>query len=225
MKDTESKEVELKPCPFCGIYPKTFKLDDLTEMASCCGCVIKLSTWNKRPQENNLVPLDEEEVANALVDAHGILNKHLLKKEYYLPYAKTICAKFGKDNNGIVSQDPLWEYCIHQDDCVAGQCRAGRPTKDGGYESLYGYGSNEKWYPREEYPECTCGLDRLMKERQFSPQPPKERKVSLEEIEAVISRCHAKNMNLGFGARKNEIQMDGIVAQAILSLLNATEGR
>lgn len=58
----------------------------------------------------------------------------------------------------------LAEFAVHDRDCVAGQCHGGRPTDDGGYERCYGYGSNEKWYPRGEYPPCTCGLTALLKE-------------------------------------------------------------
>ena len=55
----------------------------------------------------------------------------------------------------------VFEYAEHDDDCICGQFRHGRPTEDGGYETLYGYGSNEKWYQRGERPKCTCGLDEL----------------------------------------------------------------
>lgn len=52
----------------------------------------------------------------------------------------------------------LAEYVDHAQKCLRSQWRQGRPTEDGGYETQYGYGSNEKWYQRGEYPGCTCGL-------------------------------------------------------------------
>ena len=58
----------------------------------------------------------------------------------------------------------LETYGLHGVACMAGQSRAGRPTEDGGYETLYGYGKNEKWYKRGEFPECTCGLSEALKE-------------------------------------------------------------
>ena len=52
----------------------------------------------------------------------------------------------------------LVDYGAHEHHCLLSQCRAGRPTKDGGYESLFGHGTQEKWYQRGESPPCTCGL-------------------------------------------------------------------
>ena len=123
---------------------------------------------DKFGKDNNaLVPLDEEEVANALVDAHGILNKHLLKKEYYLPYAKTICAKFGKDNS---------EFGHSGDKTVS------------------------------SYPED-------------NQQPPKERKVSLEEIDLRVLLS-----NYDGSYHRDSDYIRGL-SKAILSLINATEER
>ena len=58
----------------------------------------------------------------------------------------------------------VFDYCIHDRDCIAGQWRQGKPTEDGDYLSLFGYGKNEKWYSRnkKEKPECSCGLDSLI---------------------------------------------------------------
>jgi hypothetical protein len=55
-------------------------------------------------------------------------------------------------------REALDNYGDHSAGCVVGEFRAGRPTADGGYESLYGYGKNEKWYQRDEELVCTCGL-------------------------------------------------------------------
>lgn len=59
-------------------------------------------------------------------------------------------------------RDALYEYGVHGVRCLAGQRRAGRPTVDGGYETLYGYGVHERWYPSGESPECTCGLNAVL---------------------------------------------------------------
>ena len=50
----------------------------------------------------------------------------------------------------------LAEWVEHDGDCILRSYHAGRPTSDGGYEMLYGYGKDEKWY--RETPECTCQL-------------------------------------------------------------------
>lgn len=69
-------------------------------------------------------------------------------------------------------RDALETYGLHGVDCMAGQSRAGRPTEDGGYETLYGYGKNEKWYKRGEFPDCTCGLEEAL--TQLKPEGDKE---------------------------------------------------
>jgi len=57
--------------------------------------------------------------------------------------------------------DELIEYCNHGRDCVAGEWREGKPTENG-YETLYGYGKNAKWYKENEKPKCTCGLKAIV---------------------------------------------------------------
>ena len=57
----------------------------------------------------------------------------------------------------------LLDYAEHKQTCICSPWRHGRPTKDGGYETLYGHGANEKWYQKGETPECTCGLDDIIK--------------------------------------------------------------
>lgn len=61
----------------------------------------------------------------------------------------------------IVSK--ILEYVEHESSCICSQGRAGRPTTDGGYETLYGYGNKERWYKRGEEPECSCGLNETIK--------------------------------------------------------------
>ena len=53
-------------------------------------------------------------------------------------------------------------YCEHDKRCVCSQWRQGRPTEDGHYETLYGYGKNEKWYRDNEEPKCSCGLTKYI---------------------------------------------------------------
>ena len=64
-------------------------------------------------------------------------------------------------------QEALCNYGCHDEDCVAGQWRAGRPTDDGGYETLFGYGKQEKWYQRGQWPECTCGFADALKQSEL----------------------------------------------------------
>lgn len=48
-------------------------------------------------------------------------------------------------------------YTQHERDCILSAGSAGRPTKDGGYETKYA----GKWYqsrPVDKTPKCTCGL-------------------------------------------------------------------
>ena len=49
----------------------------------------------------------------------------------------------------------LVEYCRHFPWCPLAQWSQGRPTKDGGYETMYA----GKWYRGDDKPACTCGLD------------------------------------------------------------------
>lgn len=53
--------------------------------------------------------------------------------------------------------EALATYGEHDHSCLLSQCSAGRPTKDGGYEHMFG----DKWYPRGEGPPCTCGLSEV----------------------------------------------------------------
>ena len=56
--------------------------------------------------------------------------------------------------------DELFEWAEHDRDCIISSQRAGRPTPDGGYEMLFGYGKQEKWY--RETPKCTCSLGKIL---------------------------------------------------------------
>ena len=151
MTDTERKEVELKPCPFCGCnFPE--KLTGMGEYWIKCpkcnsSCDMKsnaddcVNAWNKRPQDNNthkctcnrhpdsaftvrvkneipycprcggivwpkidnntLVPLDVEKLALAIGE-YEIYTTTDNWKPSPRDKAKMICAKFGKDNSGMV---------------------------------------------------------------------------------------------------------------------------
>ena len=58
--------------------------------------------------------------------------------------------------------EKMLEFTEHDKDCLCAQSHQGRPTADGGYETLYGYGKEERWYQRDEKPECSCGLSKLL---------------------------------------------------------------
>ena len=216
MTDTERKEVE-ELAQLIAVYAFEFPhlKQDNPEFALCMEEYIakRLNEqgYSKRHQDNNaLVPLDEEEVANALVDAHGILNKHLLKKEYYLPYAKTICAKFGKDNSGMVLDEKelslLFDMLkMHKVNYLPELLT--QPTGIIGIDQAFS--TFKIWLSK------------------LSQQPPKERKVSLEEIKDALFYV-ATNAKQKAGSIKTHVNIEGDlleISARILSLLNATEER
>lgn len=57
-------------------------------------------------------------------------------------------------------RDALEEYAVHDSQCILSQGHAGRPTDDGDYETKFG----DKWYRRDKWPECTCGLSAVLSE-------------------------------------------------------------
>ena len=50
------------------------------------------------------------------------------------------------------------EFVCHDPSCPLSQWSQGRPTEDGGYETMYA----GKWYRGEDKPTCTCGLNALL---------------------------------------------------------------
>lgn len=77
--------------------------------------------------------------------------------------AAMIADLFLKDRRRILERvRKLTAYTAHESSCLCSQWRQGRPMADGGYETLYGYGKNEKWYQRGEYPPCSCGLNAII---------------------------------------------------------------
>ena len=124
MTDIERKEVELKPCPFCGVEPKINSLRtgfSVFHKVSCIMAIGKvkypqplnefmIKAWNKRPQENNaLVPLDEKELFKVVISQIPIDHSRLShtsidflerkREEHAKLICSLICSKFGKDNN------------------------------------------------------------------------------------------------------------------------------
>ena len=214
---------ELKPCPFCGTIPilKEIGLDGWR--IYCCrygdarGCLTfgdsimsrkeMVKAWNTRPQDNNaLVPLDEDIVGLFL---YRIISDKIgleLLKEYWTAkhiqtetklnaskYAKMLCAKFGKDNSGMVSLELIKEL-----------------------ELLKSYFEDRMEVVLHRNDIKWKAIDDFLISAQ---QPPKERKVSLEDIQNVIyfeNRKQSKYLSM--------IDIHNI-AEAILSLLNATEER
>ena len=65
----------------------------------------------------------------------------------------------------IKARKELFEYCVHDNNCLCSQWRHGKPTDDGDYLSQFGYGNNSKWYSRnkKEKPICSCGLSAQLK--------------------------------------------------------------
>ena len=56
-----------------------------------------------------------------------------------------------------MTEEALDNYGQHEKDCLCAQYQAGRPTADGGYETLFGFGKDERWYQKGEWPNCSCG--------------------------------------------------------------------
>ena len=89
-------------------------------------------------------------------------------------------------------RDALLNYGEHDKNCILSVCHAGRPKEGGGYECLYGYGENKKWYDDKELPKCECGLDEAL----LTPQPSLSKKVMtvIETAKVVIERTASPGM-------------------------------
>lgn len=61
-------------------------------------------------------------------------------------------------------REALSQYGEHDKECILSQQHAGRPKENGGYECLYGYGKNQKWYDSENLPPCECGFSKALAE-------------------------------------------------------------
>ena len=97
MTDTERKEVEeLGLFMYQRYVIPNFGFQNYKDLAS----ILVREGYTKRPQENNLVPLDELELCRHLdrLNVKGTT-------QYIEKIAESICLKFGKDNNGMVALD------------------------------------------------------------------------------------------------------------------------
>ena len=116
------------------------------------------------------------------------------------------CSKqeYGKDNSGMVLDEKEWRNLMIDIMCDAMGC------------------TNWDFGPNENGDKFIKKWTEVFKQR-FSQQPPKERKVSLEEIEKVMHerffKDGVKEMN-PYDAKRIKSY-----AKAILSLINATEGQ
>ena len=136
--------------------------------------------------------------------------------------------KFGKDNNGMVlSQDLFFKLkCkFHEAIDCCGMADNSKYFINKVYKRMFGE-EYSKW------PNNDCGHNHPITLKgdsgycggckqelgKFSQQPPKERKVSLEEISKILICLHEVT---------GEVYLGNITgtSQAILSLLNATEER
>ena len=155
-----------------------------------------ISAGYKRPQDNNteLIPLDEKKL---LVYLLGITPRSVpLDREEIESLAKRICAKFGKDNSGMVNpQEDIIPSCL----CKVPEINHCDERKINGSKCV------------------KCGGIIRFPNPIISQQPPKERKVSLEEIEKVMHerffKDGVKEMN-PYDAKRIKSY-----AQAILSLI------
>ena len=79
------------------------------------------------------------------------LREEIVSKDQEITSLRTLVKELGQ---------ALADYGEHDKDCLLAQQKAGRPTEDGGYEMLYGYGKEEQWL--REAPPCSCGLGKAL---------------------------------------------------------------
>ena len=183
MTDTDQKEVEKI------VYSSNNVIRDIIKW---------IEEDRKRNQDNALVPLEWKamltELLNAKADDYTEFGEVDFKK-----LCKFLCAKFGKDNSGMVPRAGL----LTED-------KADQVARDI-YDLIHLTVKPPSGKEFGAYIECRGIAKALIDKYGFSQQPPKERKVSLEEIRQTI-RKHG-----GW-----ESSIDDI-SKAILSLLNAKE--
>ena len=130
-------------------------------------------------------------------------------------YDRWVCAKFGKDNSGMDLEAMRFQIHKRIRDNVNSPAEAAMAIR-----SVFDYlnsisqqppkeTTNKKWPSQCDDPKCHCKY-----ESEYFNEP-KERKVSLEEI--------ANELDKNYGETPDGYNR--LVAQAILSLLNATEER
>ena len=128
--------IELKPCPFCNGEVEYHE----DEMG---GSWVEHKIKYKNGQKNDCILTDSQVAFSA-------------KAGMTWNTRQALTAEFRK----VV--EPILGYCVHDRACLCSQAQCGEPTDEegyGGYKTLYGYGSNEKWYGRNQKPPCSCGLD------------------------------------------------------------------
>ena len=177
MTDTERKEVEE-----LAKLMRVFSGWDWGE-SDCIRIAEQMikERYTKRPQNNALVPLDRDKLAKILAQHRGG-HSGFPPASWDYDLADVICAKFGKDNSGMVPRKEYLMCSTHQVGIM--------PNR------LCGY----------------CELERL------SQQPPKERKVSLEEIKIIKSVLDYYNLT------EDGFYTD-VISEEIAKRLNATEER
>ena len=167
--------------------------------------------YSKRPQDiNALVPLDFNEVEKMFYDVElkdlkgDEVNLWWEVRARYHKKLKQICAKFGKDNSGMVNGSlfPLAD--------IQRKCNIGLSTALKVRDYLYERFSQQP--PKEPVHDCGCGMG------ESCLAIKKERKVSLEEIKKVVRQ----QMDIYNSDYDNKCKQ---ISQAILSLINATEGQ
>ena len=55
-------------------------------------------------------------------------------------------------------REGLRDFGVHEHECTLGYISGGRPTEDGDYETRI----NGRWYRRDQWPKCSCGLGDLI---------------------------------------------------------------
>jgi hypothetical protein len=237
MTDTESKEVELKSCPIKSVYEKYKHYDNIfVDMDEHSGDYLKTimsDFWRairefntKRSQANN---------------AHKcqVCDKEAITDQKENGWRCQDHALFGKDNSGHAGDCTVYSSMqnnhITDGICTCGYGHRQQTSESFAMDNMYSQEriseglerkDNSGMVPRKEYLMCSTHQVGIMPNRlcgyceleRLSQQPPKERKVSLEEISKILICLHEVT---------GEVYLGNITgtSQSILSLLNATEER
>ena len=181
---------------------------------------------DKFGKDNNaLVPLDELLVAKELHWIEGINSNPKLReraweicheKSDYIQRSKMLCAKFGKDNSGTVLDEDDFAEELYQKFKIATESEFSTWL----VMSRYIIRKFSQQPPKQDNNEFGHSGDKTVSSYpEDNQQPPKERKVSLEEIDLRVLLS-----NYDGSYHRDSDYIRGL-SKAILSLINATEER
>jgi hypothetical protein len=167
-------------------------------------------TDNERPQANNaLVPLDFQVIFDMLFD------RTQYSVDSCKDIAEEICAKFGKDNSGMVPIN-RYEFITICSKYLGNPAGWPKHIHDCFDEILDTFSQQP---PKEPVYDCGCGMG------ESCLAIKKERKVSLEEMAKILYESINPLSNYEKNATQRNKGFYMATAQVILTRLNATEER